>query len=114
MIFLFGRRFLETLNGACWRGVYDVAANDLVFIDKERGIDRFCGIRVIGYLVDVALHGFAGKLCQVEALHLLQVIIAVIDLAALLWYADLPAFCRGGVYFPTQCFQVIHSGIVGT
>ena len=60
-------------------GVGDIAADDLVFMDQQGGIDRVCGVGVILDLVDVPHDGFSGVGGQVEALFLLQGGVAVDD-----------------------------------
>ena len=57
-----GFHHFEALDFAAGIGVGDIAADDLVFVDQDRGIDRICGAGEILHLIDIAHHIFAGKL----------------------------------------------------
>ena len=74
-----GTGYLETVYAALGCGIGDVTADDLIFVDQQRCIHRITGTGVIVDFVDIAHHIFTGVGCQIVALGLLQLVVAVIN-----------------------------------
>ena len=92
----------QSLDFAFGRGVGDISADDLVFIDQKRRVDRLRGTGVVGDFIDVAHYVFACELGQVVALTFLQIVVAAENLGAFLGNLYTTALHRGSGCLPAK------------